>query len=179
MTSVSRRFSRIIDSWGTKVRFSVPAYLWFLLMLILLTVLDEKHLGFFLMPPFFATLSMLHLLPDDAISQPYAVIVGSVAGASVGTFFTLFGRGPTIAAMAAAAAFVTIHLLRAYHPPAVALALYPALFHPKATFPIYIVLPFTMLAVGSAAWFSRLSPNWPKYPLPLGKIPSQLPEHGG
>lgn len=158
-------FTEVVKSWGTKVRFSIPAYVWYLLMIALLAWLTKAHLGLFLAPPFLATLSLLHLMPDAPISQPYAVVVGSVAGAAVGT---LIGYGPWLAGASAALAFVVIHLLRAYHPPGVALALYPSLLHTHRLFPLRVVLPFTLVAVGSAALFSRLGSNWPKYPLPLG-----------
>ena len=60
-------------------------------------------------------------------------------------------------------------LLRAFHPPGVALALYPVLLHPGNWFPLLVVLPFTVIAVGSAALLSRLVDKWPQYPKPLGK----------
>lgn len=166
----------VVHSWGTKMRFSLLAYLWFLLMLLPLTLLSRAHLGTYLVPPFLATLSILHLLPDSPIAQPYAVIVGSVGGASIGVLLTLVGYGPVVASVACAIAFALIHLLRAYHPPGVALALYPALLHTHRTFPVFVVLPFTVVAVGSAMLFSRISPRFPKYPLPLG---SQAPNPWG
>ena len=170
-TNVQRHLSTVVGSWGTKMRFSLGAYLWFLCMMGFLAVLQTNRIGLYLVPPFLATLTILHLLPDAAIAQPYAVIVGSVAGASIGTLMTLVGDSVWIAAISAAIAFVVIHLLRAYHPPGVALALYPALLHPGRWFPVSIVLPFTLVAVASAALFSRMSPHWPRYPLPLGKHP--------
>jgi CBS-domain-containing membrane protein len=173
---VRRLYSSVIDSWGTKVEFSLLAYLWFLIMLACMALLTRDRLGLYLVPPFFATLSILHFLPDVAIAQPYAVVAGSIVGASVGTLVTRFGHGPVIAAFGAALAFLVLHLLHAYHPPGVALALYPALLHTPRTFPFFVVLPFTILAVGSAAFFSQLSPHWPKYPLPLRKrIPRDIP----
>jgi CBS domain-containing membrane protein len=145
--------------------------LWFLLLLATLALITRNEYGLYLVPPFLATLSILHFLPDVAIAQPYAVISGSVVGASIGTLISRFGQGPIFAAAAAAAAFVILHLLRAYHPPGVALALYPALLHTPLTFPFFIVLPFAVLAVGSTALFSKLSPQWPHYPLPLKRVP--------
>ena len=168
-------WSSIVGSWGTKMKFSLPVYLWFLAMLASMAFLTKDKLGLYLVPPFLATLSILHFLPDSAIAQPYAVIVGSVAGAAIGTFMTIFGYGPLFAALGAALAFVVIHALHAYHPPGVALALYPALLHTHPMFPVRVVLPFAILAVGSAAFFSRLSSKWPKYPMPLREKPFAPP----
>ena len=169
-----RQWSLLTDSWGTRVQFSIPGYLWFLGMLTVLIVLDKSQGGYFLVPAFLATLSIIHLLPEHPISQPYAVIVGSVTGAGIGAWSTLFGHGAIVAASAAAIAFVCMHLIRAYHPPGVALALYAALMHPSVWFPLVIVLPFTVIAVGSAALFSRLSPHSPKYPVPFGRPPQAI-----
>lgn len=167
-------WASVVDSWGTKVKFSFQAYLWFLVLLASLALLTRNQYGLYLIPPFLATLSILHFLPDVAIAQPYAVVSGSVVGASIGTFAARFGHGPVFAALAAATAFIVLHQLRAYHPPGVALALYPALLHTPLTFPLLVVLPFTVLAVGSTAVFSRLSPRWPQYPLPLKKVPAPV-----
>ena len=167
---MQRHYRSMVESWGTKAKFSLPAYLWYLFIIALLALLTKIHSGAYLVPPFLATLSLIHLLPDAPISQPYAVIVGSVAGTGVGVLMTFFGYGPFFAGASAAIAFIAIHWLRAYHPPGVALALYPALLHVPRLFPFQVVLPFTLVAVGSAALFSRLSPHWPKYPLPLGKV---------
>jgi CBS-domain-containing membrane protein len=173
---MSRKWSAILDCWGTRTKFSLPAYLWFLGMLGVLVFLDKNRVGFFLVPAFLSTLSIIHLLPEHPISQPYAVIVGSVLGSGVGAFMAELGRGPMLAAGAAAIAFVAMHLLRAYHPPGVALALYSALLHPGAWFPLLVVLPFSVLAVGSAALFSRMSSRWPRYPVPLpSAVPLQPP----
>jgi CBS-domain-containing membrane protein len=77
------------------------------------------------------------------------------------------GFGPAIAMVAALTAFVALPLLRAYHPPGVTLAMYPALLHPGVWFAVQVVLPFTLVAVISAALMSRLLRNWPQYPAPL------------
>ena len=69
--------------------------------------------------------------------------------------------------VAAVAAFGVTNLIRAYHPPGVALAMYPVLLHPGHWFPLSVVLPFTLVAVGSAALVSRLVREWPVYPKPL------------
>ena len=157
----------VVDSWGTKVKFSFQAYLWFLILLAALALLTRNQYGLYLVPPFLATLSILHFLPGVAIAQPYAVVSGSVVGASIGTLASRFGHGPMFAALAAAIALIVLHQLRAYHPPGVALALYPALLHTPPAFPLLVVLPFTVLAVGATALLSKLSPRWPQYPLPL------------
>jgi CBS-domain-containing membrane protein len=160
--------SRIIRSWGTKVTFDLEGCLWVAGMFGILAALEANRIGLFLVPPFGATLSIIFLLPDAAIAQPYAVIAGSVAGASVGTVIGLFARGLGMAVLAAVVAFGVTVLLRAFHPPGVALAIYPILLHPGNWFPLMVVLPFTMVAVGSAALLSKLILSWPKYPKPLG-----------
>jgi hypothetical protein len=72
-----------------------------------------------------------------------------------------------MAIIAAVAAFGIINLIRAYHPPGVALAMYPLLLHPGHWFPLTVVLPFTVNAAGSATLLSRLVENWPAYPKSL------------
>jgi CBS-domain-containing membrane protein len=47
--------------------------------------LEANRIGLFLAPPFAATLTILMLLPEAPVAQPYALIVGSVCGAAVGT----------------------------------------------------------------------------------------------
>jgi hypothetical protein len=51
--------------------------------------------------------------------------------------------------------------------PRVALALYPVLFHQRNWFPLVVVLPFTVIAVCSAAILSWLVDERPAYPKPL------------
>lgn len=164
--------SRIVGSWGTKPDFNLAGYLWVAAMFGVLAGLEANRIGLFLVPPFGATLSILLLLPDAAIAQPYALIVGSVAGASVGTLISLFARGLGMAVLAAVVAFGVINLIHAYHPPGVALAIYPLLLHPGNLFPLRVVLPFTVVAVGSAALLSKWVDKWPAYPKPLTKRPS-------
>ncbi|MGH9359260.1 MAG: HPP family protein [Terriglobia bacterium] len=164
-------FSRIIRSWGTAPAFDMAGYLWMAGMFGVLAGLQSDKVGLFLVPPFGATLSILLLLPDATIAQPYALIVGSVAGASVGTIISLFTRGLGMAVLAAVVAFGVINLIRAYHPPGVALAIYPILLHPGNWFPLRVVLSFTVIAVGSAALLSKLVEKWPAYPKALGKNP--------
>ena len=72
-----------------------------------------------------------------------------------------------MAILAAVAAFGIINLIHAYHPPGVALAMYPLLLHPGHWFPLSVVLPFTVIATVSAALLSRLVEKWPAYPKPL------------
>ena len=82
-----------------------------------LAVLEANRIGLYLVPPFGATLSILFLVPDAAIAQPYPLIVGSVAGASVGTLISLFTRGLGAAVLAAVVAFGVMTRIGAYHPP--------------------------------------------------------------
>ena len=85
-----------------------------------LAALQANRIGVFLVPPFGATLTILMLLPDAPVAQPYALIVGSVCGAAVGTGISFLGSGLGMAVLAMIAAFVVISLIHAYHPPAVA-----------------------------------------------------------
>jgi HPP family len=104
-------------------------------------------------------------------AQPYALIVGSVVGACVGTLLSLFATGLAMAVLAAMLACLVITLIRAFHPPAVALAMYPLLFHPGNWFPLAVVLPFTVIAVctGNGKYsvngilsVSCADPDWPE-----------------
>jgi CBS-domain-containing membrane protein len=133
---MSKVFSRIVQSWGTNGTFNLAGCLWMAGMFGVLAALEANRIGLYLIPPFGATLSILFLVPDAAIAQPYALIVGSVAGASIGTLMSLFARGLGVAVLAAVVAFGVMTLLRAYHPPGVALALYPVLLHPGDWFPL-------------------------------------------
>jgi CBS-domain-containing membrane protein len=129
--------------------------------------LENNQIGLYLIPPFGATLTILIDLPQAPVAQPYALVAGSVVGASVGTLVSLFSRGSFMAILAAVLAFAIINLIHAYHPPGVALAMYPLLLHPGHWFPLSVVLPFTVIAAGSAALLSRLVRKWPAYPKPL------------
>src|SRR6516225_4442274 len=157
---MSKVFSRIVQSWGTKATFNLAGCLWMAGMFGVLAALEANRIGLYLVPPFGATLSILYLVPDAEIAQPYALIVGSVAGASIGTLMSLFARGLDVAVVAAVVAFGVMTLLRAFH---------PVLRHPGNWFPLRVILPFTVIAVGSAALLSRLVDKWPQYPTPLGK----------
>ena len=161
--------SRSVESWGARTHLNVAGYLWVAGMLGLLAALEANKIGLYLVPPFGATLTILLLLPDAAIAQPYSVIAGSVIGAGVGTITSLFGQGIGMAVVAAAVAFGVISLLRAFHPPGVALAIYPILLRPGHWFPLLVVLPFAAIAVMSASILSRLVRDWPSYPKPLIK----------
>jgi CBS domain-containing membrane protein len=158
---------QIVPSWGTKSRLNIAEYLWILSMFGVLASLENNQIGLYLIPPFGATLTILIDLPQAPVAQPYALVAGSVVGASVGTLLSLFSRGSFMAILAAVLAFGIINLIHAYHPPGVALAMYPLLLHPGHWFPLSVVLPFTVIAAGSAALLSRLVRKWPAYPKPL------------
>jgi len=57
-----------------------------------LAVLEANRIGIFLVPPFGATPTILMLLPDAPVAQPYALIAGSVCGAAVGDGNQFFGQ---------------------------------------------------------------------------------------
>jgi CBS-domain-containing membrane protein len=151
--------STVIHTWGTRPAFRLG-------MFCVLAALQADRIGLFLVPPFGASLTILMFLPDAPVAQPYTVIGGSVVGAAVGTAFSFFGRGPGMGVLAMIAAFLVISLIQAYHPPAVALAMIPVLLKPGPWFSLSVVLPFTTVAVLSAA-MSKLNSGWPAYPKPL------------
>jgi hypothetical protein len=45
-------------------------------------------------------------------------------------------------------------------------------------FAVEVVLPFTLVAVTSAALMSRLLPSWPRYPVPLTPETRPAPRAG-
>ncbi|MBN9617681.1 MAG: HPP family protein [Acidobacteriales bacterium] len=157
----------VLCSWGTTFRGNAAHYLWVLLMFAVLAGLKHNRIGLFLVPPFGATLTLLLVLPEASVAQPWAVVAGSVAGAATGVLLSLVARGSVMAILAAVLAFAVMNLIRAYHPPGVALAMYPLLLHTGLWFPLDVVLPFTLAAAGSAALLSRLVRTWPAYPKPL------------
>src|ERR1700733_11469346 len=109
---------RIIAHWGTSQRPTVVGCLWMAVLLGTLAWLDLRHGGIFLVPPFAATMTILVYLPDVAIAQPFAIVVGSTLGAAIGTVLALLlGVGPAIAIVAALTALIVLPMLRAYHPP--------------------------------------------------------------
>ena len=77
--------STVVRCWGTRPTLRLGGYLWVTAMFGLLAFLEANRIGVFLVPPFGATLTILMLLPDTPVAQPYALIVGSVCGAAVGT----------------------------------------------------------------------------------------------
>jgi CBS domain-containing membrane protein len=158
---------KIVKSWGIKPKLSIHGYLWLLSMFGVLAVLEFNKVGLYLVPPFGATLTILLLLPDAPVAQPYALVVGSVVGASLGTLLSLFATGLGMVVLAAIVACLVISVIHAFHPPAIALAMFPLLFHPGIWFSLVVVLPFTVIAVCSAALLSRLVEKWPTYPKPL------------
>ena len=78
------RIFDVVRSWGTKSRLNVVEYVWILSMFGLLAGLEDYRIGLYLIPPFGATLSILLGLPDAPVAQPYALVTGSVVGATVG-----------------------------------------------------------------------------------------------
>lgn len=158
----------IVSGWGTTQRPELCGFLWMATLLGVLVVLDGTHEDIFLVPPFAATLTILLYLSNARIAQPFAIVVGSTAGAALGTTLAaLLGGGPAVAAGSALAALMLLPLIRAYHPPGVALAMYPALLHPGPFFAVAIVLPFTLCAVASLSLLSRKLPARARYPAPL------------
>ena len=164
---MSHLCSAVVQCWGTRPALRLGGYLWVAAMFGVLAALQANRIGVFLVPPFAATLTILMLLPETPVAQPYALIVGSVCGAAVGTGASFFGSGLGMAVLAMIAAFVGISLIHAYHPPGVALASIPVLLHPGHWFPLLVVLPFTVAAVGSAVAMSKWLPGWPVYPKSL------------
>lgn len=165
--SARRTCRAIAESWGTRANLNLANYAWVLAMFAVLAALEANRIGLFLVPPFGATLTILLMLPEADVAQPWPIVGGSTAGAGLGTLLGLAGHGPWMAILAAILAFAVINLLRAYHPPGVALAMYPLLLHPGRSFPVMVVLPFTLAAAGSAALLSRWLKGWPAYPRPL------------
>ena len=73
----------VVRGWGTRPTLHVSGFIWVTAMFSVMAVLEVKRVGVFLVPPFGATLTILMLLPDTPVAQPYALIVGSVCGAAV------------------------------------------------------------------------------------------------
>ena len=164
----NQMLGRMITHWGTSHRPTLPGVLWMAALLGILVWLDDRHDGMFLIPPFAATMTILLYLPNASVAQPVAIVCGSTLGAAIGTVLGLaLGFGPGVAMAAVLTALIALPLLRVYHPPGVALAMYPPLLHPGLWFAVQVVLPFTLTAVLSAALMSRLLPSWPQYPASL------------
>jgi HPP family len=100
---------------GDEATLRLSGYLWVAAMFGVLATLEANRIGVFLVPPFAATLTILMLLSEAPVAQPYALIVGSVCGAAVGTGASFFGSGLGVAVLAMIAAFVLISLIHAYH----------------------------------------------------------------
>ena len=133
----SHMLVRIVAHWGASQRPPLAGVMWMAVLLGILVWLDDQHEGIFLVPPFAATMSILLYLPSVSIAQPFAIVCGSVLGATIGTVFSMFlGFGPGVAIAAALTALIVLPLLRAFHPPGVALAMYPALLHPEPWFAV-------------------------------------------
>ena len=159
---------RMLARWGAALPWNLSTALWIAAMLSGLAWLGRSEQVAFLIPPFAATLTIIAYLPEVAIAQPLAVVCGSVAGAAIGTGLSLLlGFGPDVAVPAALGAMIALPLMRIFHPPGVALAMYPALLHAGALFPLEVVLPFALAAVLSASLLSRLLPRFPRYPRAL------------
>ncbi len=164
---------RALVHWRSDSRISMAAMIWFLAMLGFLAAMDflaggsHLHRTIWLVPPFAATLSILILLPSASIAQPIAVVAGSTLGAFLGSASALVVHGPWFAVVVAAMTLLILSILRIYHPPGVALSMYPLLLHAGTIFPLGVVFPFTVVAVCSAAILSRFVKSWPRYPRPL------------
>lgn len=139
---------------------NVTGVLWMTALLGALAWFSSSLSTVLLVPPFGATLAILLYLPDSKIAKPLPVICGSVGGAAIGTALaTLLGRDPSTAVLAALTAALILGMLKVFHPPGVALAMYPALMHPGEWFALEVVLPFTLVALFSAALILRRRPT--------------------
>src|ERR1700757_722106 len=87
--SMQRACRQIVCNWGSTCRLKLAEYVWILAMFGILAVLEGDRIGLYLIPPFAATLTILLMLPDAAVAQPYAIVAGSLVGASVGTLVSL------------------------------------------------------------------------------------------
>jgi hypothetical protein len=92
--------SNVVRCWGTRPTLRLSGYLWVAARFGVLALLEANRIGVFLVPPFGATLTILMLLPDAPVAQPYALIVGSVCGAAVGTGISFLGSGLGMAVLA-------------------------------------------------------------------------------
>jgi CBS-domain-containing membrane protein len=179
MVKIRRWVCMALACWRSERRASLPNALWFVSLLAVMAGLDylsgDRILSrcIWLVPPFAATLSILLLLPASPIAQPLPVVIGSTVGAGIGSIAAMAVHGPIFAVVAAALALLVLSALRTYHPPGVALSMYPLLLYPGHLFAIEVVLPFTLVAVGSSALLSRYVASWPRYPLPLEAPPSK------
>jgi len=160
--------TRIVKQWGAPERPPLLGVIWMAVLLGALVWLDDKHGGIFLVPPFAATMSILLYLPGVSIAQPFAVVCGLVISAAIGTAMNAWlGPGPLVSIVAAIAALIVLPLLHCFHPPGVALAMCPPLFHLGPWFALVVALPFALAAVISCALISRLLRSGMPYPAPL------------
>jgi CBS domain-containing membrane protein len=152
-------------------RIRILPLLWVLVLLGGLAWLDREpwHITEFLVPPFAATLSILLMLPKQPVAQPLPVILGSTLGAGLGTLVGLWGHGPLWAAGVALLTFWLLVRIGIYHPPGIALSMYPLLLRPGTWFPV-VVLCFTGIAVLSSWQLSGRVAGWPPYPLSHSKV---------
>lgn len=156
-----------LHTWLYHGKTSWLHVLWFVLLLGALAWLDGPTHFVWLVPPFAATLSILLLLPASPIAQPFPVVLGPTIGACVGTAAALVVHGPIYAVLIAGLMLWVLPLLKVYHPPGVALSMYPLMLHTSVWFPLVVVLPFTVAAVATSSLLSRVSKAWPDYPVPL------------
>jgi CBS domain-containing membrane protein len=83
----------MVRRWGTISQLNTAEYVWILSMFGVLAMLEHDRIGLFLIPPFGATLTILIDFPEAPVAQPYALVVGSVVGVSIGTLLSLIARG--------------------------------------------------------------------------------------
>ncbi|TAM99192.1 MAG: HPP family protein [Chitinophagaceae bacterium] len=158
------------NNWLYNEKIFWPKVIWFACIIMLLALLDGTTKFIWLVPPFSATLTILILLPKSSIAQPIPVIVGSTLAAVFGTIVSLMIHGPVYAALVATIMVIVLTALRIYHPPAIALSMYPLLLHTGIFFPVIVVFPFTFIAVVTCYMMSSMFKSWGKYPLPIHKI---------
>ncbi len=156
-----------VDRHTFPITVSGWSLLWALGLLLGLALLDQSmhEVSIFLVPPFAASLSILLYLPQQPVAQPLPVIAGSTLGALSGTVVAAFVHGAIPAALVAVSLLWLLPRIGIYHPPAIALSMYPLLLYPGRWFPLVVVLPFTLVTVGSHALLSTRVPRWPPYPL--------------
>ena len=141
-------------------RHALLGGVWMSVLLSAIAWLSAVRGASLLVLPFGATLAILLYLPDADIARPRAVILGSILGASTGTALTgILGADASTAIVAALAAALVLRVLRVYHPPGIALALYAALLHSGWSFTLEVVLPFTFIAVLSVSLVLRRIPR--------------------
>ena len=170
---LQHKMGKALSRWRSERCASIANAVWFAALLGMMAGLDYLsgdtflHGFIWLVPPFAATLSILLLLPQSPIAQPIPVIFGSSLGAGIGSLAAIAVHGPAFSVASAAVTLLILSRLRVYHPPGVALAMYPLLLRPGHLFPMVVVLPFTIVAVTSSALLSRRFASWPRYPIPL------------